>query len=73
MDLEKAREQLSRFLGQVAASPLFDQREIRLADRFAELPANGADQLRLRQLASEPAQLPLEVAKLTKLLTQRHC
>ena len=52
---------------------LFDERQIRLADRLAKLRRDGADELGLGELAAEPAELPFELPQLPKLLAQRHC
>ena len=45
------------------ARAVFDQRQIRLADRLAELRVDGAHDFGLRHLAVQTAQAPLETAK----------
>src|SRR5262245_45468933 len=72
VNLEEAREQLPRLVGQMFPRSLFDERQIRLADRLTELRADRANQLRLRQLATEPAKIPFELTELAKLLAQSH-
>jgi hypothetical protein len=52
---------------------VFDQRQIRLAERFAKLGFDSPDQLGLRQRTSEPAKFALEMPELVKFLTERHC
>ena len=47
MDLEEPGEQLPRLLREVPPRPLLDERQIGLADRLAELRADGADELGL--------------------------
>jgi hypothetical protein len=57
----------------MAPGALFDEGEIGLADGFAELGADGANQLGLRELPPESAKIPFEVPQLPELLGERHC
>ena len=72
MHLEECGEQLARRVREVGPGAALDQRQIGLADALVQLFLDGADDLGLRQLAAEPAQVPLEVAQHQKLLTELH-
>ena len=73
VNFEESREELPRFVRQVLARTLLDQREVRLADGFLELSLDGAYQLGLRELTSEPAKVPFELPQLPELLGESHC
>jgi hypothetical protein len=73
MNLEEPGEQLPRLLREVPPRPLFDEGQVGLADRLAELRADGADELGLAERAPEPAKLSFELPQLPKLLSQSHC
>ena len=73
MDLEEPGEQLPRLLREVPPRALLDERQVGLADGLAQLRPDGADELRLAELAAEPAKLPFELTQLLKLLPESHC
>src|SRR5208337_5280190 len=72
MKLEKLRQQGARRLRHVRASSAFDLRDVRLADGFAQLLADGAHQFELGQGAVEAAQRTFHLAQVTDFLAQRH-
>ena len=56
MDLEELREEQPGIVCQVPAAPVFDLREIRLAERTARFFLDRADDFLLRHFAPDAAQ-----------------
>ena len=58
---------------EVRARAALDLREIGLAERSAELVADGANDFLLAQLTAETAELAFDLAQRSNFLAEGHC
>src|SRR5208282_933052 len=72
MHLEETRQQLPRVVRQVRPRPAFDLRKIGLADGFAQILAEAADDFGLSHGPVEGTELPLDQAEVADFLSQSH-